>query len=462
MFGRARRIHFVGIGGIGMSGIAEVLLNLGYEVTGSDMRRSDVTHRLQTLGGKVGLGHDPEAVRGADVIVISSAVGPDNPEVQAAQRLGIPVIPRAEMLAELMRMKYGVAVAGTHGKTTTTSMIATVLRFAGLDPTVVIGGRLESIGSNARLGQGPNLVAEADESDGSFILLSPTVAVVTNIDREHMNHYRDLDQLLETFVGFINKVPFYGQAILCVDSPLVRKILPQVKKRYATYAVNEPADLTAVDIEIKEHNTTFEVHDAERGRLGRVRLGMPGKHHVANALATLAVAAELNVPFEAASEGLRDFGGVGRRFDIRGEAAGITIVDDYAHHPAEISGTLEAAAEGYGRPIRALFQPHRYSRVADLLDEFAQAFDAAATVVVMPIYAAGEQPLEGISADALARRLREHGHPDVLVADDHSHAVELMVGRAGRGDVLFTLGAGDVTKLADILLDSLRRREEGR
>jgi len=286
------------------------------------------------------------------------------------------------------------------------------------------------------------------------------VAVVTNIDREHMDHYRNMEHLLQTFVDFVNKVPFYGQAILCADSPLVRQIMPQVRKRYVTYAVGQPADLTAVDIEIKGSSTTFEVHGAERGRLGRVRLGLPGVHHVANALATLAVAAQLDVPFEAAAEGLRDFRGVGRRFEIHGEAAGVTVIDDYAHHPAEISSTLAAAARGYGRPIRALFQPHRFSRVADLLDEFAAAFDCATTLVLLPIYAAGEAPLPGISSAALAERIRAHGHADVLVADDHAHGLDLLLQRTQRGDMLFTLGAGDVTKLAPILLDRLAEREE--
>jgi len=361
MYGRISKIHFVGIGGIGMSGIAEVLLNLGYKVSGSDLRRTEITDRLAGLGGEIFFGHARENISGADVVVISSAVKEDNPEVLEAKEFLIPVIPRAEMLAELMRMKYGIAIAGTHGKTTTTSMVATLLGHGGIDPTIVIGGRLNSIGTNARLGQGKFLVAEADESDGSFLKLSPTIAVVTNIDADHLDFYSGINEIKDTFVEFINKVPFFGLAVLCLDNGNVADIIPRVKKRFITYGLSAQADFRALDVRLEGFTTSFVVQ--YRGdRLGEISFRLPGAHNVLNALAAVAVAMELDVPFSLIQEGFREFGGVGRRFQVKGDVGGIMVVDDYGHHPAEIRATLAAAKGGWDRRLVVVFQPHRFTR----------------------------------------------------------------------------------------------------
>jgi UDP-N-acetylmuramate--alanine ligase len=369
MYGKIEKIHFVGIGGIGMSGIAEVLLNLGYKVSGSDLRQSDTTERLAAIGGEIHIGHARENLMNVDVVVTSTAVRGDNPEVVEALARMIPVIPRAEMLAELMRMKYGIAIAGTHGKTTTTSMVATVLTHGGIDPTIVIGGKLNTLGSNAKLGQGKFLVAEADESDGSFLKLSPTIAVVTNIDADHLDYYSGIEEIKDTFVDFINKVPFYGMAVLCLDDRNIGEIIPRVKKRFVTYGVSSQADIRATNIRLAGNSTSFVAH-YKGYRMGEITFGMPGKHNVLNALACIAVAMELDVPFARIQEGFAQFGGVGRRFQIKGEVRGIMVVDDYGHHPAEIRATLAAAKNGWPeRRLVVAFQPHRYSRTKELFDE---------------------------------------------------------------------------------------------
>jgi UDP-N-acetylmuramate--alanine ligase len=458
MYGKIRKIHFVGIGGIGMSGIAEVLLNLGYRVSGSDLRESEITRRLAALGGEIAYGHAAENLREADVVVTSTAVKSDNPEVLEAHRQLVPVIPRAEMLAELMRMKYGVAVAGTHGKTTTTSMVATVLSHGGIDPTVVIGGRLDSIGSNAKLGQGKFLVAEADESDGSFMKLTPTIAVVTNVDADHLDYYRDLQEIRETFVGFINKVPFFGLAVLCLDDPNIQNLIPEVKKRFVTYGLSSQADLSATDIEHREMSTTFTV--CCRGeRLGRLSIAMPGRHNVLNALAAVAVAMELEIPFATIAEAFQDFGGVQRRFQIKYRNSGVMVVDDYGHHPAEIRVTLAAARSGWDRRVVAVFQPHRFTRTRALFDEFVTAFYQADHLVVTDVYAAGEQPIEGVDGRSLAEGIRGHGHKDVHYISDFEQVVNHLQDTVKPGDLVITLGAGNVWQIGESFADRCRLRE---
>ncbi len=454
MYGKIHKIHFVGIGGIGMSGIAEVLINLGYQVSGSDLRETDITRRLVSLGGKVAYGHRLENLEEVDVVVTSTAVDRKNPEVQEAHRRKIPVIPRAEMLAELMRMKYGVAIAGTHGKTTTTSMVATVLSHGGIDPTVVIGGRLDSIGSNAKLGQGKFLVAEADESDGSFLKLSPTIAVVTNVDADHMDFYSDLDEIRATFVDFINKVPFYGLVVLCLDDENLQGLIPQVGKRLMTYGLTSQADFQASDIRHKADRTSFQVHF--RGEvLGRLNIRMPGRHNVLNALAAVAVGMELDLPFAVIAEGFQDFGGVGRRFQIKGEVAGTMVVDDYGHHPAEIKATLSAARGGWDRRIVAVFQPHRYSRTKALFEDFTKAFYQADHVVLMDVYAAGEELIEGVSADKLAAGITGHGHRSCCYTGSAEATLEHLAEVVQSGDIVITLGAGNIWQIGEALLTRL-------
>ena len=454
-------VHFVGIGGIGMSGIAEVLLNLGYRVSGSDLKGSDTTRRLEALGGTVRAGHDADHVGDADVVVISSAVKASNPEVVEARRRGVPVIPRAEMLAELMRMKYGIAVAGSHGKTTTTSLVATVLGAAGLDPTAVIGGKLNSLGSNARLGQGEYLVAEADESDGSFLHLSPTVAIVTNIDPEHLDHYGTLEKLKSTFVDFLNKVPFYGLSVVCLDHPEVQSVLPRLGKRYVTYGLAPLADYRAVSVGFDKLRSRFTA--VRRGEtLGEVTLAMPGAHNVLNALAVLAVADFLGVDFATFQKALAGFEGVNRRFTVRGEAGGVMVVDDYGHHPAEIRATLAGARAGFDRRLVVAFQPHRYSRTRDLMGDFARAFNDAELVVVTDIYGAGEEPIAGITAEALVQSMRDHGHKGVHHVARRADAIATLRPLLRSGDIVITLGAGDVWMVGEDVLAHLRGgRSEG-
>ncbi|GAB4248418.1 UDP-N-acetylmuramate--L-alanine ligase [Deferrisoma sp.] len=454
MYRKDHRIHFVGIGGIGMSGIAEVLLNLGYRVSGSDLKETPITRRLAGLGARVHRGHAAGHVGDATVVVISSAVGPENPEVVEAHRRGIPVIPRAEMLAELMRMKYGVAVAGAHGKTTTTSMVGAVLTEAGLDPTVVVGGRLRSAGTNAVLGRGEFLVAEADESDGSFLALVPTVAVVTNIDREHMNHYGSEEALERAFVDFANKVPFYGAVVVCLDDPRIQALLPEIRKRVIPYGLSAQAEVSARAIETSGACTRFEV--LVRGAsVGRVDLAVPGLHNVRNALAAVAVAEELGVDPGLACRALSAFQGVERRSQVVGEAAGVVVVDDYGHHPTEIQAVLAALKEAYGRRVVAVFQPHRYTRTADLLDRFATCFYDADTVLVTDVYPAGEAPIEGVTAEALVESLRTHGHRDARYVGALEGVPGAVAEAAGPGDLVVTLGAGSIGGVGGQILERL-------
>jgi UDP-N-acetylmuramate--alanine ligase len=452
MFKRYQHLHFVGIGGVGMSGIAEVLLNMGYRVTGSDARRGEAVERLERLGAKIHIGHDAANADGAHVVVYSSAVARDNVEVQAARLRGVPVIPRAEMLAELMRLKYGIAVAGTHGKTTTTSLVAAVLAAGGFDPTVVVGGRVHGMGANARLGQGEFLVAEADESDGSFLKLSPTIAVVTTIDAEHLDHYGDLETIRAAFLAFVNKVPFYGAAVLCLDQPNIQQMLPQVEKRAITYGLEASADLTARRLDFAGTTSRFEV--THRGRaLGTAALQVPGRHNVANALAAIAVGLDLDMSFDVIQRALATFTGVQRRFQVRGEARGVLVVDDYGHHPAEIRATLAAAKAGYDRRVITVFQPHRYSRTRDLRQEFLTAFNQSEVLVVMDIYGAGETPIPGVHARDLAEGIAAHGHRDVrYLGADRAAIVEFLCETTRSGDLVLTLGAGDVGALgAEVL-----------
>jgi UDP-N-acetylmuramate--alanine ligase len=453
VYGRTHRIHFIGIGGAGMSGIAEVLLVMGYQVSGSDLRATEVTDRLVRLGGRVFEGHAASNVEGAQVVVFSTAVRPDNPELQAARAASLPVIGRADMLAELMRMKYGIAVGGSHGKTTTTSMVAAVLARGGLDPTIVVGGRLHALGSNARLGHGPFLVAEADESDGSFLRLAPALTVITNVDAEHLDHYGSLDEVRQAFTYFANRVPFYGVSLLCADDPEVRAILPRVTKRHILYGTTPDAAVRATGIRLEPHGARFEVV-ADGRELGEVRLQVPGRHNVLNALAAIAVGLEVEVGFGHAREALAAFGGVGRRFETRGEFGGVRVVDDYGHHPTEVAATL-AAARGLGGRVLVLFQPHRYSRTALLRDAFGGCFGDADRVWVLDVYAAGESPIEGVSAQTVVDAAVARGARHVEYAPAAA-AVEAVAREARAGDVVLTLGAGDVWKLGDQLLARLR------
>ena len=457
MYGKIEKIHFVGIGGIGMSGIAEVLLNLGYKVSGSDLRQSDTTERLASLGGEIHIGHARENLVDVDVVVTSTAVQSDNPEVVEAQALMIPVIPRAEMLAELMRMKYGIAIAGTHGKTTTTSMVATVLTHGGIDPTIVIGGKLNTIGSNAKLGQGMFLVAEADESDGSFMKLSPTIAVVTNIDADHLDFYSGIEEIKDIFVDFINKVPFYGMAVLCLDDRNIAEVIPRVKKRFVTYGLSTQADIRATHIRHAGNSTSFVAH-YKGYRMGNISFGMPGAHNVLNALACIAVAMELDVPFAQIQEGFTRFGGVGRRFQIKGEVREIMVVDDYGHHPAEIRATLAAAKKGWPeRRLVVAFQPHRYSRTRELFEEFVTAFYDADLLVVTDIYAASEKPIEGVTAEALANGIRMHGQKEVTFIADREAIPDHLATIVQPGDIVLTLGAGNIWQAGEALLKRLEK-----
>lgn len=459
MFRKTQQIHLVGIGGAGMSGIAEVLLTLGYTVTGSDLQASDTTRRLEELGGRIYVGHQESNVGEAQVVVISSAVSPQNPEVLVAKAKQIPVIPRAEMLAELMRLKFGVAIAGAHGKTTTTSMVANVLAQGGLDPTMVIGGKVNALGSHARLGRGDLLIAEADESDGSFLRLSPTIVAVTNLDREHLDHYGSMERINESFLEFINKVPFYGLAVLCADDDRLRALFPEIVKRYHTYGLYERGGITpdfrATDISLKQWGAEFRAQF--RGRnLGPFRLSVPGMHNVSNALVAIAIGIELDVPVDLIRKALAAFTGVERRFHLRGEANGIMFVDDYGHHPTEIKATLAAAKQGWSdRRLVVLFQPHRYTRTRDLLDEFTHAFDQADLLFLTEIYAASEQPIPGVSGAQLAETVRAAGHPSVTFVGQKETLPDQVLPHLKPGDLVMTLGAGDIWKAGTGLLARL-------
>ena len=457
LFSTRTRVHFVGIGGVGMSGIAEVLLNLGYRVSGSDLRTGVNARRLAELGGIVFEGHVADQVDSADVVVVSSAVPPDNPEVVAARERQLPIIPRAEMLAELMRMKFAVAVAGSHGKTTTTSMTSVLLDHAGLDPTTVIGGRVATIGGGARVGKSEILVAEADESDRTFLRLLPVLAVVTGIDREHLDAYEGMEDLLDSFLRFINMTPFYGGAIVCTDCENVRSLLPRVRRRVITYGLAPDAEISAEGISIAEDGTRYELR-IRGGLAGAVHLKQPGRTAVLNSLAAAAVGLEFGLGTPAIRRGLEAFTGVERRFQRRGTPAGVRIVDDYAHHPTEIRETLEAARAAFGARTVAVFQPHRYSRVRDLHEEFCRAFTGADVVVVTDIYPAGEKPIPGVDGEELARGIRGAGHPDVRFLGRLEEVADRLAPELGAGDVVLTLGAGSITRLPDLLQEALRER----
>jgi UDP-N-acetylmuramate--alanine ligase len=450
-------IHFVGIGGIGMSGIAEVLLNLKYTVTGSDLNTTDTTQRLSALGARIFQGHQEDHIGNADVVVTSTAVRPNNPEVQEAHRRGVPVIPRAEMLAELLKMKFSVAISGSHGKTTTTSMISTILAHGGLDPTMVIGGKLGSIGSNAKLGDGAIIVAEADESDGSFLKLSPNLAVITNIDREHLDHYRDIEEIKDAFLQFANSVPFYGVTVLCTDNERVREILPEIKRKVLTYGIHEPADYRAELIRPENQGSRFTV--IEKGvSLGEVVLNVPGRFNVANALAAIAVAREFDLPFEAIREGIALFTGTQRRLEVKSIQQGITIVDDYGHHPTEIRETLGAAKQVWRNRLIVVFQPHRFSRTQALFPEFMESFGDADRLILTDIYPAGEDPIEGISSQVLRDSLTARGLEDVFYIPAFDDIVAHLLSVVQPTDVVITLGAGNVWKIGETLAERLKSK----
>ncbi len=459
MLGRTRRIHFVGIGGIGMSGIAELLANLGYEVSGSDAKTSDITDRLAGLGVRIARGHAAAHVGNADVVVVSSAIHPGNPEVDDALRRGIPVIPRAEMLAELMRLRDGIAIAGAHGKTTTTSMVALVLERAGLDPTAVIGGRLSAFGSNARLGKGDYMVVEADESDRSFLKLTPSIAVMTNIDHEHMESYGSWDALQQAFVDFANKVPFYGAVVACVDDAGVRALVPRLTRRVITYGfTGSGASITADAMALEAFGSRCRVvqrtRDGGETALGALRLRVPGRHNLLNALAAIAVGLEVGIPYAKIAAGLDDFRGAERRFQLRGEARGVMVVDDYGHHPTEIAAVIAAARAGLDRRVVVVFQPHRYTRTRDLLKDFGTALGAADEVVLTDVYSAGEAPIPGATAEAVEAEVRKAGRPVRLVKSlDEVPGVVAGVARAN--DLVITLGAGSIGTLPDRIIEAL-------
>ncbi|RMD99225.1 MAG: UDP-N-acetylmuramate--L-alanine ligase [Deltaproteobacteria bacterium] len=448
-------VHFVGIGGIGMAGIAEVLLNQGFSVSGSDLVESENTTRLRRLGGRIFIGHHAEQIGDCDVVVVSSAVPPDNVEVAAATRRRIPVIPRAEMLAELMRLKKGVAVAGSHGKTTTTSMIATIAASAGLDPTYIVGGRLGSVGESARLGQGSLLIAEADESDGSFLSLSPTIAVVTNIDADHLDHYGSLAALEEAFLTFLDKVPFYGKAIVCLDDPHVIDLLPRIRKPCLTYGLTSQADIRAIRIRRAGLETTYTLV-IEGEPVARVNLPLPGRHNVVNSLAAVAVGQTLGIALPHILEGLERFRGVERRFQLRGTEGGVMIVEDYAHHPTEIAATLTAAREGWDRRVVVAFQPHRYTRTRDLFHDFVKAFHEADLLLLTEIYPAGEAPIPGISGRRLFEEIQRHGQKSVHFFPEHEEILDFLTREVRPHDLVFLLGAGDLWRLGGRLLERLR------
>jgi UDP-N-acetylmuramate--alanine ligase len=457
MFGRKSKVHFVGIGGIGMSGIAEVLLNLGWKVSGSDAKASANTRRLESQGARIHIGHDAANLGDAEVVVYSSAVRPENPELVRAREQKTPVIPRAEMLAELMRLKFSIAVAGAHGKTTTTSLVAEVLKEAGKDPTIVVGGRIHALGSNAKVGQSEYLVAEADESDGSFLSLLPTIAIVTNIDAEHLDHYKNLAEIADAFVQFVNKVPFYGAVVLCLDDPNVQAILPRIAKRYLSYGMQAQADVTGRIVEANDAGSRFEV--SQRGtKLGEAHIRMPGEHNVLNALAAITVGLELQIPFAPIAAALGKFAGVARRFDIKAVERDVVFVDDYGHHPTEIAATLRAAKRNYPRRLVVVFQPHRYTRTQLLLQEFGRAFFDADLLFLADIYAASEDPIPGVNTELLARTIREHGHKSVTCISDKERLTDAVVSSIQSGDLVLTLGAGDVTSWNEEIVDKWRRR----
>jgi UDP-N-acetylmuramate--alanine ligase len=444
--GRVRHVHFIGVGGIGMSGLAEILRTLEFDVSGSDMKEGETTQRLARLGVRIDVGHRAENVRGADVVVYSSAINTQNPEIVEAHRSGIPVIPRAEMLAELMRVKYGVAIAGSHGKTTTTSLVSTILAAAGFDPTVVVGGRMHVWGTNAKLGAGDLLVAEADESDGSFLRLTPTIAAVTNIDAEHLDFYGTHEHVKEAFVQFVQKVPFYGLAVLCLDHPSVQELLPRIGRRHVTYGLSPQADYSARAVGFHKLRTSFVAYKGGRP-LGEFVVQMPGQHNVLNCLAAIAIADELEVPIDVIKDALATFRGVARRFTIVSEVNGVALVDDYGHHPAEVVATLAAARKAFDGRVIVAFQPHRHTRTHHLFDDFTRAFNQADRLVLLDIYAAGEATIEGVSSDRLAAAIQKHGHHAVSYEPDRSKVASILAAEARPGDCVIALGAGDVNRI---------------
>ncbi len=452
MYKKNQIIHFVGIGGVGMSGIAEVLKNLGYKVQGSDIAKNSNVERLEKLGVKIFIGHSKENVKNADIVVKSSAIKDNNPEIVEAHNRGIPVIPRAEMLAELMRMKYSIAVAGSHGKTTTTSMIGTILNKANFDPTIVIGGKLDSLGSNAKLGKGEFLVAEADESDGSFLYLTPTIAVITNIDEEHLDHYKGgIEEIKNTFVNFANKIPFYGVAVVCLDHPNIQEILPQIERRHLTYGFLAQADVRGDNVVISEFSSEFDVYIKDKFK-GRIKINMPGLHNVYNALGAIAVGYELEIEFSKIKDALDNFGGVNRRFYLKGYYKGAMVIDDYGHHPEEIKATLKAVKEGFDKRVIVVFQPHRYSRTKALLNKFAVAFYNADKLIITDIYPAGEEPIKGINSELLYEKIKEFGHKDVVFIKDFDEIVKYIKEVILPEDIVITLGAGNIWKIGENLL----------
>jgi len=459
IFPRIEKIHFVGIGGAGMSGIAEVLHNLGYHVTGSDIRRSQTTERLRSLGIKIFEGHDPGNIEGAEIVVYSSAVKLSNPELTEAVRRKIPIIRRAEMLGELMRMKYGIGVAGTHGKTTTTSMIGLVLADAGLDPTIIVGGRVKGLGSGAKLGRGDYLVAEADEFDRSFLKLTPTIAVVTTLEAEHLDCYRDLDEIKSTFVEYVNRVPFYGAVVLCLDERGLRDIIPRIERRMIAYGTSPEADLRAGDISFDGFSSSFDV--LYRGeKLGRVELRLPGLHNVRNSLAAVAVGIELGIDFDLVSRSLGGFIGVHRRFELKGEIGGVKVIDDYAHHPTEIRVSLDGARAVGARRIIAIFQPHLYTRTRDFYREFGRSFSGSDVLVVTDIYPAREEPIPGVTGELIAGAARKSGHRNVVYIEDKGKIAGYVADIVSAGDLVITFGAGDIWRVGEELLELLKGRSE--
>ncbi|MCO5143398.1 MAG: UDP-N-acetylmuramate--L-alanine ligase [Oligoflexia bacterium] len=453
---RKRKVHFIGIGGIGMSGIAEILISQGYEVSGSDISDSDITKRLAKLGAKIFSSHKQENLCGADVVVVSSAIDDTNPEIQAAKQNKVPIIQRAEMLAELMKMKMGIAIAGTHGKTTTTSIISTIVQNSGLDPTIIIGGRVDALGGNAKLGQGDFLVAEADESDKSFLHLPSTIAVVTNIDNDHLNNYGSIANIKDAFINFVNRIPFYGKAFLCLDDENVKSILPKLKKPYATYGFSPQADLQGRNIQFEKFGSNFEVWQNEK-KLGVVHCSIPGRHNVLNALASISVGLEIGLTFEQVRDGLAQFKGVRRRFELKGEKAGIKVFDDYGHHPTEVKATLAAARKAWDGRIVTIFQPHRYSRTQDCYDDFVQSFDDSDVLLVADIYPAGESPIAGVNSEKLVEDIRSHGHKSVLyVGDARKNLQEKILPLLQKGDLFLSLGAGSIYAVGEDLLKALK------
>ncbi len=454
---KLKHIHMVGIGGTGMNGIAEVLLNLGYRVSGSDIQANEATHRLERLGARIAVGHKAENLADADVVVISSAIRPDNVEVQKAKMAKIPVIPRAEMLAELMRMKYGIAVAGSHGKTSTTSMTALILLAGGYDPTIIVGGRLNTIGANAKLGAGDFIVAEADESDRSFLFLSPFIAVLTNIDEEHLDQYRDIDEIKKTFVNFANKVPFYCPIVLCLDDPNLQSIIPEFDRKIITYGFSTQSDFYSRDDRYGEFSSRSTIY-YKGSRLGELKLNVPGRHNILNALAATAVGMDLEIPAQTIFQALENYTGTGRRFELKKTVKDIMIIDDYAHHPAEIKATLDAAKQGWKRRVVAVFQPHRYTRLSHLMSSFATAFNQADVLVVTEVYPAGETPIPGVTGKALYEAIVELGHKQACFEPDPARIPELIAGLAKPNDIILVLGAGNINRTIPGIIEKLEAR----